>query len=572
MSTYLIPESFNDSSVRLYRASSFPTNWELVGRLISGRPYVDPSIIYHDNTWWMFVANVFNNDTLYLFYADTLTGPWVEHPSSPIVTGNANIARPGGRVTDFNGRLLRFAQDDAPTYGNQVRAFEILDLTRTSYLEAEVIESPVLSASGNGWNAYGMHQLDPVEVSPGNWLAVTDGFGDSYYWDDGLPQSGWSVEYVDSEELVGEDGAAANAFDGDPSTLWVTQWYGGSPAHPHELQISLGGLYEVSGLLYLPRQDGGDNGRIRQYEIYVSTDGVSWGSLVASGIFPDTAAGQEVLFAPVPATHVRLVALNAYDGDPWTAVAELNVIGNAAGGNLSPDGVIDTPAGDLTIAVGESVDFGGTGTDPENDLPLSYRWSFGAGSGLSDVTVEDPGPVQFNTAGSFSVSFTVTDANGLADPTPAVRLVTVTDGTVAAPLPQSGWSVEYVDSEELVGEDGAAANAFDGDPSTLWVTQWYGGSPAHPHELQISLGGLYEVSGLLYLPRQDGGDNGRIRQYEIYVSTDGVSWAAWWPAGSSRTRPPGRRCCLHRCRPPTCGRSHSMPMTGIPGRQWRSST
>ena len=108
-----------------------------------------------------------------------------------------------------------------------------------------------------------------------------------------LPQSGWSVEYVDSEELVGEDGAAANAFDGDPSTLWVTQWYGGSPAHPHELQISLGGLYEVSGLLYLPRQDGGDDGRIRQYEIYVSTDGVSWGSLVASGIFPDTAAGQE---------------------------------------------------------------------------------------------------------------------------------------------------------------------------------------------------------------------------------------------------------------------------------------
>jgi lysophospholipase L1-like esterase len=422
---YLIPESFNDSSVRLYRASSFPTNWELVGRLISGRPYVDPSIIYHDNTWWMFVANVFNNDTLYLFYADTLTGPWVEHPSSPIVTGNANIARPGGRVIDFNGRLLRFAQDGDPTYGNQVRAFEILDLTRTSYLEAEVIESPVLSASGNGWNADGMHHLDPVEVSPGNWLAVTDGFGDSYYWGGGLPQSGWSVEYVDSEELVGEDGAVGNAFDGDPSTLWVTQWYGGSPAHPHELQINLGGLYEVSGLRYLPRQDGGDNGRIRQYAIYVSTDGLSWGSTVASGTFPDTAAEQEVLFAPVPATHVRLVALGSYDGDPWTAVAELNVLGNVAGGNLSPDGVIDTPAGDLTIAVGESVDFGGTGTDPENDLPLSYRWSFGAGSGLSDVTVEDPGPVRFNTAGSFSVSFTVTDANGLADPTPDSRTIHV---------------------------------------------------------------------------------------------------------------------------------------------------
>ena len=39
--------------------------------------------------------------------------------------------------------------------------------------------------------------------------------------------------------------------------------------------------------------------------------------------------------------------------------------------------------------------------------------------------MEDPGLKQFNTAGTFTVSFTVTDALGLADPTPATRIVTV---------------------------------------------------------------------------------------------------------------------------------------------------
>jgi hypothetical protein len=153
-----------------------------------------------------------------------------------------------------------------------------------------------------------------------------------------LPQTNWSVWSVDSEELTGEDGSASNAFDGDPATIWHTQWSGGSPTPPHELQISLGGLYAISGLRYLPRQDNQDNGRIHQYEIYVSTDGASWGKAVASGTFADTAAEQQVLFEPVLATHVRLVALDSYDGDPWTSVAELNLLGDTTGSGTTSGG------------------------------------------------------------------------------------------------------------------------------------------------------------------------------------------------------------------------------------------
>src|SRR6185369_6727279 len=68
---YLIPESYQDHSIRLYKADSFPTHWSFVKRIITGRDYVDNSIIYYKGKWWLF-SSITSNDKLYLHYADTL--------------------------------------------------------------------------------------------------------------------------------------------------------------------------------------------------------------------------------------------------------------------------------------------------------------------------------------------------------------------------------------------------------------------------------------------------------------------------------------------------------------------
>ncbi len=337
-----------------------------------------------------------------------------------------------------------------------------------------------------------------------------------------IPQTNWSLLYVDSEELIGENGAATNAFDGNTSTLWHTKWFNGSTPLPHEIQIDLGATYDVSGFRYLPRQDGGVNGRIGQYEFYVSTDGINWGTAVATGTFANSVTEKEVLFAQTTAQYIRLRALTEVNGNPWTSMAEISVLGSLSSGNQAPNGVIDTPGGNLTINVGDSVNFTGTGTDLDNNTPLTYLWDFGDPA-IADSTQEDPGSVQFNNTGVFTVTFTVTDALGLSDPTPATRTITV-QSTTGGPIPKTGWSLLYVDSEELIGENGAATNAFDGNTSTLWHTKWFNGSTPLPHEIQIDLGATYDVSGFRYLPRQDGGVNGRIGQYEFYVSTDGINW------------------------------------------------
>jgi hypothetical protein len=113
-----------------------------------------------------------------------------------------------------------------------------------------------------------------------------------------IPQANFSLQYVDSEELVGADGAAINAFDGNVTTIWHTEWSASEPPPPHEIQIDLGSAYEIYGLHYLPRQDGGLNGTITEYEVYISTNGTDWDAPVATGTFPGDNTEKQIVFAP----------------------------------------------------------------------------------------------------------------------------------------------------------------------------------------------------------------------------------------------------------------------------------
>lgn len=139
-----------------------------------------------------------------------------------------------------------------------------------------------------------------------------------------LPQSQMSIRAVDSQETVGENGAAANVLDGNSATIWHTQWYNSTAPLPHTLDLDLGGTYQVTNLYYLPRQNSA-NGRIGQYEVYVSADGTNWGTAVASGTWPSSTAEQTVTFAAKTGRYVRLKALSEVGGNAWSSAAEINV-------------------------------------------------------------------------------------------------------------------------------------------------------------------------------------------------------------------------------------------------------
>jgi hypothetical protein len=175
---FMVPEGSGGGAARLYRADPFPDRWVRAKDLLEGPVLLDNSIFEWDGRWWMFAETSPSgkHDTLRLFHARDLRGPWTEHPRSPIVAGDPRISRPAGRVIALQDRLVRLAQDCSSVYGESVRAIEVTRLSPHDYEERELGTGPVLAGSGRGWNGGGMHQLDAHPLGNGQWIACVDGW------------------------------------------------------------------------------------------------------------------------------------------------------------------------------------------------------------------------------------------------------------------------------------------------------------------------------------------------------------------------------------------------------------
>ncbi|KJK51593.1 glycosyl hydrolase family 31 [Lentzea aerocolonigenes] len=141
-----------------------------------------------------------------------------------------------------------------------------------------------------------------------------------------IAKAGQSVVHTDSAE---SSQTGAKAIDGDNATMWHTAWSNvdPDPAPPHEIQIDLGARYDVDAVHYLPRQDGGVNGRIGQYEVYVSNSTSNWGTAVATGTWASNATEKTVSFAAKTGRYLRLRALTDLSGGQYTSAAEITAIG-----------------------------------------------------------------------------------------------------------------------------------------------------------------------------------------------------------------------------------------------------
>ncbi len=162
---------------------------------------------------------------------------------------------------------------------------------------------------------------------------------------------GWKVIHADSVE---PGSPAANAIDGDPSTIWHTEWKKNKPKHPHEIQIDLGETTTINSVRYTPRQEN-IAGRIKDFEIYVSDDAKNWGIPVAQGDLPNTGQPQHIVFNRVGARYLRLVALSAHENRPSTTVAEIEVIDTAQGAAVpmastgKPGATVRSPFGRVVL-------------------------------------------------------------------------------------------------------------------------------------------------------------------------------------------------------------------------------
>jgi hypothetical protein len=156
---FMTPETAARGQVELYRAASFPHDWQLEMVLASGVAAVDPTIVRVGATYWMFVGiaphGASAEHELHAFHAQSVRGPWHAHPLNP-VSSDIRSARPGGRPFRGEQDLVRPAQDCSVRYGHAITLNRVQELSTTAYVESAVQSIRASSIP----NAVGTHTYD----------------------------------------------------------------------------------------------------------------------------------------------------------------------------------------------------------------------------------------------------------------------------------------------------------------------------------------------------------------------------------------------------------------------------
>ncbi|MBI9019277.1 MAG: discoidin domain-containing protein [Phycisphaerae bacterium] len=116
------------------------------------------------------------------------------------------------------------------------------------------------------------------------------------------------------------------AIDGDPQTFWHSPWDSNNKKLPQEIIIDLGKTETITGVNYLPRQDM-KHVRVKDYEVYVSVDGKTWGDAVCLGQFDGSEKKVRIDFpGPRPGHYLKFKIINTQSDETSVAIAELSVI------------------------------------------------------------------------------------------------------------------------------------------------------------------------------------------------------------------------------------------------------
>jgi alpha-L-fucosidase len=221
-------------------------------------------------------------------------------------------------VIELGQRLDGFALDIWENDGWR----EILKKQSVGYKRLDRLSTPVTATTLR----LRLHApVAPVLASFGLYLQPPDAKAKAQNTLDlGYPKTKWKV--ITATEQVGP---AANAIDGNPSTLWHTHSsQRGELPPPQNIVVDLNETLNLKGFNYLPRQDGTPRGMVTHAKFELSVDGTNW-TQAWEGEFSNVAANpilQTITFdRPLTARYFRFTGEKAAAAN-HVAVAEVGVV------------------------------------------------------------------------------------------------------------------------------------------------------------------------------------------------------------------------------------------------------
>lgn len=155
---WMLPEASSGGKLALYRSTQFPDRWAPEAVLIEGE-ISDATLLEHGGRLWLFATDRdgygSTSDTLAVFHAHRLAGPWTPHMLNPVLI-DRRMARPGGAfVREWDGIYLP-VQDGTLGYGGGLGISQLLELDEKTVR----LSSPRPIAAHGDWPYPKIHTLN----------------------------------------------------------------------------------------------------------------------------------------------------------------------------------------------------------------------------------------------------------------------------------------------------------------------------------------------------------------------------------------------------------------------------
>lgn len=164
-SFWMLPEASASGRLDLYRCERFPDVWVRHACLID-MPLHDATLFEHNGRLWITAGIQLEHasswDTLAIYSATGLDGPWSPHPANPVLV-DARSARPAGEVFHHDGALWRPAQDCRRGYGAALTLNRITALSPDSFTQ-ELVATLNLDAGARSCGPHTLNFAAGIEV------------------------------------------------------------------------------------------------------------------------------------------------------------------------------------------------------------------------------------------------------------------------------------------------------------------------------------------------------------------------------------------------------------------------
>ncbi|TFH06792.1 MAG: hypothetical protein E4H07_09980 [Nitrosomonadales bacterium] len=141
---YMIPETEEAESVRLYRCVDFPEKWEYQYDLLNGIKAVDTMVFEREGKWWLLTntkngPHMRHGSILSAYSSDSpVSQNWTAHQQNPLVF-NSEVGRNGGILKMEEGSMVRVRQKQGFAYYGKSLSLARIDILNDSEFKETTI-------------------------------------------------------------------------------------------------------------------------------------------------------------------------------------------------------------------------------------------------------------------------------------------------------------------------------------------------------------------------------------------------------------------------------------------------